>query len=77
MGAAVEKVKSFDGPVLIIRGARSSYIGDNDMEGIHALFPEARLLTLDTGHWVQSEKPRELVEAVAGFLREDENAYGE
>src|SRR5690606_4141007 len=71
VGDAVEKEKSFKRPVLFIRGARSSYIGDNDMMGIHALFPKARLLTLDTGHWVQAEKPEELVDAVVEFMQEE------
>lgn len=77
VGEAVEKEKSFGKPVLFIKGASSSYIGDNDMEGIHNLFPGSRLLTLDTGHWVQSEKPKELVGAVQSFLQEDENTRGE
>lgn len=74
VGDAVEKHKPFNGPALFIRGARSRYIRDNDMEGIQALFPKARLLTLDTGHWVQSEKPGELVDAVKSFLQENETA---
>ena len=74
VGDAVEKDKPFHGPVLFVRGARSNYVTDNDIEGIKTLFPMARLLTMDTGHWVQSEKPAELVDVVTAFLRENENA---
>lgn len=59
---------SFPGPALFVRGARSPYVTDGDLEGIRKLFPEARLETLDTGHWVQAERPRELVEMVRSFL---------
>lgn len=74
VGAAIEKEHAYDNPVLFIRGAKSNYVQDTDMNDIRRLFPSARLLTLDTGHWVQSEKPRELVDAVITFLGGDDNA---
>lgn len=71
VGEAVEKNHPFNGPALFIRGARSTYVQDDDMKYINELFPKARLLTLDTGHWVQAEKPAEVVEAIDNFLKED------
>lgn len=65
---AVENGSSFPKPALFIRGARSPYIKEGDMEEIRQLFPAARLETLDTGHWVQAEKPRELVDLVRSFV---------
>jgi esterase len=32
------------------------------------LFPAAKMTTLDTGHWVQAEKPHEFVQTVLNFL---------
>jgi esterase len=58
----------FEKPSLFIRGARSKYVRDNDMPRIQEIFPAAKLETLDTGHWVQAEKPQEFVELVSGWL---------
>lgn len=73
VGAAIEKERVFDKPVLFIRGAKSNYVQDADLKDIQVIFPSARLLTLDTGHWVQAEKPRELVDAVINFLEGKDN----
>lgn len=59
----------FDGPVLFLRGKKSGYVQDDDMELIHILFPAAELVTIeDAGHWVHAEQPEELLAAVNGFL---------
>lgn len=59
---------TFSKPTLFIRGARSAYIRDGDWPAIQARFPAARLETLDTGHWVQAEKPQEFVAALTEWL---------
>jgi esterase len=58
----------FEKPTLFIRGSRSKYVADEDMKRIREVFPLAELRTLDTGHWVQAEKPQEFVDAVQGWL---------
>jgi esterase len=58
----------FDKPTLFIRGGRSKYVNDQDMTRITKVFPQAELKTLDTGHWVQAEKPQEFVETVTNWL---------
>lgn len=55
-------------PALFIRGAQSDYIADEDRMLIKRYFPRAHLVTLNTGHWVQAEKPEEFVETVRKFL---------
>jgi pimeloyl-ACP methyl ester carboxylesterase len=60
--------KTFDKPTLFIRGARSNYIRDTDWERIHDVFPLAKLETMNTGHWVQAEKPQEFVDVVMKWL---------
>lgn len=59
---------TFEKPTLFIRGARSNYVRDADWGRISEVFPHARLETLDTGHWVQAEKPQEFVEVVTRWL---------
>jgi esterase len=58
----------FEEPTLFVRGGRSKYILDEDMKRINEVFPGAKLETLDTGHWVQAEKPKEFVALVENWL---------
>lgn len=60
---------TFDGPALFIRGSRSNYVKDEDRDRIKAFFPKSTLVTMDTGHWVQAEKPVEFVAVVENFLK--------
>jgi esterase len=59
----------FDKPALFIRGQHSSYVLDSDWKRIREIFPLAKLETMDTGHWVQAEKPQEFVSLVVKWLR--------
>ncbi|MBT1704366.1 alpha/beta fold hydrolase [Chryseosolibacter indicus] len=59
----------FEKPTLFIRGGKSKYVRDEDMARIPTIFPLATLETLDTGHWVQAEKPQEFVELVMNWLK--------
>jgi esterase len=59
---------TFDKPTLFIRGARSQYIKDADWNGIQSRFPSATLETIETGHWVQAEKPQEFVTLLTHWL---------
>jgi hypothetical protein len=36
-----------------------------------SVMPDARLAELDAGHYVMNERPRELTEAIVGFLDGD------
>jgi esterase len=60
---------TFDKPTLFIRGGKSAYVNDEDMIRIKQIFPKAQLDTLDTGHWVQAEKPQEFVDLVTRWLK--------
>ncbi|HYG03121.1 MAG TPA: alpha/beta fold hydrolase [Chryseosolibacter sp.] len=59
---------TFDKPTLFIRGGRSRYVTDEDMSRIKTLFPRAELETLDTGHWVQAERPQEFVDTLVRWI---------
>lgn len=68
IGLDLQVKGSFKKPTLFIRGARSNYVQDADWNRITSLFPEATLETMDTGHWVQAEKPNEFVELTRQWL---------
>jgi esterase len=59
---------TYSGQTLFVRGAHSRYVKDEDRPRIKDLFPNSTLITMDTGHWVQAEKPKEFVEVVTNFL---------
>ncbi len=68
MGEGLQYPGEFDKPTLFIRGTRSNYILDNDYNRIHELFTSSIVVSLDTSHWVQAEKPQEFVDAVLEFI---------
>ncbi len=68
IGLDLQVEGTFTKPTLFIRGARSNYVLDSDWSRISTLFPEATLETMDTGHWVQAEKPKEFVDLVIQWL---------
>jgi pimeloyl-ACP methyl ester carboxylesterase len=59
----------YEGPVLWIAGANSTYVLPEDREPMDALFPSTRLVTIkNAGHWVHSEQPEVFLETVRRFL---------
>jgi len=58
----------FEKKTLFIRGSKSDYILDEDREAIKKIFPNSTMVTMETGHWVQAEKPEEFVQVVLSFL---------
>jgi esterase len=68
MGAGMIFSGKHDGPALFIRGEKSNYYAPGDEARIKAIFPNAELVTLDTGHWVQAEKPEEFARVVLTYL---------
>lgn len=69
IGVDLLREGTFDKPTLFIRGSRSKYVADKDWEKIVNIFPQATLETMETGHWVQAEKPQEFVQVVSQWLR--------
>jgi len=68
IGLDLQVKGTFTKPTLFIRGARSNYVQDADWNRIISIFPEATLETMETGHWVQAEKPNEFVELTRQWL---------
>ena len=68
VGVDLQFSGQYDKPTLFIRGAKSKYVRDEDWERITEIFPTAQLETMNTGHWVQAEKPQEFAELVMQWL---------
>jgi pimeloyl-ACP methyl ester carboxylesterase len=60
----------FDGPVLWVAGADSTYVLPEDRPRMDALFPATRLVRIkNSGHWVHSEQPEVFLETLRRFLQ--------
>ena len=68
MTASLVVQGEYTGPALFIIGERSNYYAFGDEDLIFKFFPNYKLVELETGHWVQAEKPKEFVDAVLHFL---------
>jgi len=68
IGVDLQYPGQFKKPTLFIRGSKSRYIPDEDWKRIVEIFPHAELETLETGHWVQAEKPQEFANLVLKWL---------
>lgn len=65
---------TFDGPVLWIAGANSTYVLPEDRARMDELFPATRLVKVkNAGHWVHSEQPEVFAETLRRFLDAVEN----
>lgn len=47
----------YDGQTLIVRSTKSHYVPDDVLPLIGRFFPMFKLIDIDSGHWVISEKP--------------------
>lgn len=69
VGAWEDLAAVYEGPVLWLAGARSSYIQPEHLPLMRRLFPRAVLVTIkDAGHWVHSEQPKAFVASLRSFL---------
>ncbi len=70
VGIELEKDIFFEGPTLFIRGSKSKYILDADIDNILEHFPNSRLTTIENaGHWIHADKPMEYFQATLDFLK--------
>lgn len=61
--------RRYDGPVTVIDGERSDYIGEQDRPRFARLFPRVEFVTIaDAGHWLHADQPDAFIEAVAHAL---------
>lgn len=69
MGAAITSNGGFTGPTLFVIGSKSNYFESGDEATVKKYFPSAKIEKLETGHWVQAEKPKEFMKTVFTFLK--------
>ena len=66
----IRSQKPFSHPTLFVKGEQSGYILESDIPHISALFPRARVATLNAGHWIHAEAPDQFSDLVLRFLAE-------
>lgn len=67
-GEAVQG-KTFGGPVLVMRGIRSQFVTDANLQNDFPLyFSDVLSVDYDSGHWVVSEQPDQFVNETVEFL---------
>ena len=58
-----------DRPVMFVRGEKSDYVRDDDMELVRNIYPSAQLVTVkNAGHWIHAEQPGTFLEIVNRFI---------
>lgn len=64
------EVAEIKAKTLFIRGARSSYIREEEVSRLKDHMPKAEVsvISIDAGHWVHAERPQELFGHVSSFL---------
>ena len=71
IGAALPFEKTFQKPTLFLRGAKSNYILEDDLDLIVHHFPSASLQIIDNaGHWLHAENPSDFYLKVNFFLNQ-------
>lgn len=69
IGEALPEDGRFDGPTLFLRGDKSNYIKDEDMDLIKSHFPKAELKEIkNAGHWLHAENPKDFLAETLAFL---------
>lgn len=68
ISGGIEGIGPFRKRTLFIYGSKSDYLNAEDWQTIETMFPAVERRELDTGHWVQAEKPQEFAQAVLSFL---------
>jgi pimeloyl-ACP methyl ester carboxylesterase len=61
----------FPNPALFLHSLSSGYVVQDDESKIRMLFPAARFVGLDVGHWIHAEAPDEFFRIVLDFLAGD------
>lgn len=69
---AMAEGKCFSGPTLALRGSRSDYVLDEQLETFKKGFPELELVELDAGHWLHAEQAEAFGQQVKDFLQRAE-----
>jgi pimeloyl-ACP methyl ester carboxylesterase len=66
---ALERIRALKVPTLVLAGRRDQMTPPRAAQALAAQIPGAALVTLDAGHSMMSEAPRETLAALRGFLK--------
>ncbi len=69
LASEIRALAPFPKPTLFVKGERSRYILESDTPFIYSLFPNARIVSIDAGHWIHAESPARFSDVVQQFLR--------
>ena len=70
IGKGLNQNTSYTNTTLFIRGEKSNYIQDADLNLIHSIFKNSRLETIaEAGHWLHAEKPQEFYDITMNYLK--------
>ncbi|KAI9363977.1 Alpha/Beta hydrolase protein [Zopfochytrium polystomum] len=69
MGFPLRSTSSvFAGPALFLRALRANYISEKHFPDIKRLFPNSRIVEIESGHMIHNEKRQEFVALVSDFF---------
>lgn len=69
IGKALPGSNTFEKPTLFLKGSKSDYILETDLEGIRAHFPNAIIETVsNAGHWLHAENPNDFFVKTMNFV---------
>ncbi len=70
IGVALPEEYGYAGDVLFLRGAKSNYILDDDVDNIKKQFPKASIKSIsNAGHWLHAENPVDFLSNVLEFVK--------
>jgi esterase len=69
MNRGIENGRKFQGRTLFLAGGNSSYVTEEDVSSIKALFPRVQFRSVPgVGHWVHAEAPDQFLTLVRDFI---------
>jgi pimeloyl-ACP methyl ester carboxylesterase len=69
VGKGLNQNATYTKTTLFVRGGKSDYILDSDMNLIHSIFTNSKVETIEgSGHWLHAEKPDEFFLIASKFL---------
>lgn len=70
IGKGLNQNASYGKSALFIRGEKSDYIKDSDVNLIHSIFTNSGLETIaGAGHWLHAERPNEFFDIAINYLK--------
>ncbi|MCI0707252.1 MAG: alpha/beta fold hydrolase [Ignavibacteriae bacterium] len=68
INGALDSPTPFIKPALLLKSNKAGYVTQEDEPSIMRLFPQARIVGVDVGHWIHAEAPEEFAQIVLEFL---------